>query len=70
MCSDIAEYYRKHGNTEYTAGNKNKDSKALKKAVEHYTEGINAKCTKDDLNAALYGNRAAANLALGTRACT
>jgi hypothetical protein len=63
--TDTAEYYRKHGNLEYQKGTKENDKKALKQAVEHYTKGIDARCTKPELNAALLNNRAAANLALG-----
>jgi hypothetical protein len=67
LIADTAEYYRKHGNIEYQKGVKDNDKKALKAAVDHYTKGIDAKCSKSELNAALLNNRAAAHLALGVQ---
>ena len=37
----------------------------FKKAVKAYTEGIQQKCSDNDLNTVLYTNRAAANIHLG-----
>lgn len=54
---EVAELYKTRGNEFYR-------SKNYKKACECYTKGIEAKCGKKYIEAALYTNRAACNLAL------
>eukprot|EP00123_Amoebidium_parasiticum_P000994 comp11956_c0_seq1/m.6639 comp11956_c0_seq1/g.6639 ORF comp11956_c0_seq1/g.6639 comp11956_c0_seq1/m.6639 type:complete len:402 (-) comp11956_c0_seq1:75-1280(-) len=56
-----ARYYKDQGNAEFKKG----DRKSYKKAIDHYTEGIKVKDCPSDIQATLYSNRAAANLALG-----
>ncbi|XP_022790116.1 tetratricopeptide repeat protein 28-like [Stylophora pistillata] len=54
----IAEVYLKEGDNEYTKGEADN-------AVHFYTEGLQVNCNNIQVNAALYSNRAVAQLLLG-----
>lgn len=54
----IAEVYLKEGDNEYSKGEADN-------AVHFYTEGLQVNCNNIQVNAALYSNRAVAQLLLG-----
>lgn len=56
-------------NTYKNEGNDYFKEKNYKKAVIAYTEGLNKKCSEQELNAVLHTNRAAAQFYLGNIYC-
>lgn len=54
---DLASTYKDDGNFDMK-------NKKYNMAIFSYTEGINQKCTNDELNASLYNNRSAAHFFL------
>lgn len=54
---DLASTYKEDGNFDMK-------NKKYRMAIYSYTEGLNQKCTNDELNATLYNNRSAAHFFL------